>query len=99
MNAKRNISKLPPVGNQQDITDQDYAIGDVVVYASHILTDRLHVVDAFHESGCVGITGFYKREDWLCGWVNVGDIRPATTAELKARRRLSETEQSLAEVS
>lgn len=94
-----NIPKQPKQGNQPNTTDHDYAIGDVVVYTSPILTDRLHVVDAFHESGCVGITGFYKRENWLCGWANVGDIRPATTVELKAKRRLSETEQSLAEVS
>ncbi len=94
-----NIPKPPEQGNQPNTTDQDYAIGDVVVYTNPILTDRLHVVDQLFEDGSVGITGFYKRENWLCGWANVGDIRPATTAELKAKRRLSETEQSLAEVS
>lgn len=90
---KSNIPKQPEQGNQANTTDQDYAIGDVVVYTSPILTDRLHVVDAFHESGCIGITGFYKRENWLCGWANAVDIRSATIAELKSRHRLPETSQ------
>lgn len=89
---KSNISKQPTLGNQQDTTDQDYAIGDVVVYVDGIIASfSLQTIEA------------YQPDDhyWLADGqlVHVSHIRPATTAELKAKRRLFETEQSLAEVS
>lgn len=36
-----NIPKPPEQGNQQDTTDQDYEIGDVVVYADGINIESL----------------------------------------------------------
>ncbi len=66
----------------------DYKLGDVVVYREFYL-DQLHVVDALHEDGSIGITGFKKREGWLKAWVDKKAIRPATKAEKKARKRLS----------
>lgn len=86
-----NIPKPPEQGNQQDTTDQDYEIGDVVVYADGINIESLETIEA------------YQPDDhyWLEGGqlVHASHIRLATTAELKARRRLSETELSMAEVS
>lgn len=88
---RSNIPKQSPTGNQHNATDQDYAIGDVVVYVGEINIESLETIEA------------YQPDDyyWLVGGqlVHASHIRPATTSELKARRRLSETEQSLAEVS
>ena len=88
---KSNIPKPPEQGNQQDTTDQDYAIGDAVVYVDEINIELLETIEEY----CL------NDHYWLVGaqLVHVSHIRPATTAELKAKRRLSETEQSLAEVS
>lgn len=92
-----NIPKQPTLGNQPNTTDQDYAIGDVVVL---INGDD----DSLYEFSRINIVLNAKcyitkprKAKMLCVWI--GDIHPATTAELKAKRRLSETEQSLAEVS
>lgn len=87
-----NIPKPPDQGNQQDTTDHDYAIGDVVAYVDGIIAPfSLQTIEA------------YQPNDhyWLVGGqlAHASHIRLATTAELKAKRRLSETEQSLAEVS
>lgn len=67
----------------------DYKLGDVVVYREFYL-DQLHVVDALHEDGSIGITGLNKRENWLKGFVDKGSIRFATKAEKKAKQRLED---------
>lgn len=68
-----------------------YIKGDVVVYMNHIKINHLQSVEA------------YKPNDhyWLDGGqlVKETEIRSATLAELFHKRRLDETEQSIAEVS
>lgn len=93
---RSNISKQLVVSNQQNIADQDYAIGDVVVL---INGDD----DSLYEFSRVNIALNAKcyitkprKVKMSCVWIS--DIRPATTAELKAKCRLPETNQ-LAEVS
>ncbi|MDQ8951716.1 hypothetical protein RFH42_01920 [Acinetobacter rudis] len=103
MNMKSNIPKQPTLGNQQDTPDQDYAIGDVVVIMHHCASNSLHEVIGPINENTIGVAAI----NHVMGCVMVDYrklvapkfLRAATTAELKAKRRLSETEQSLAEVS
>ena len=100
---KSNIPKQPTQGNQPNPTDQDYAIGDVVVIMHHCASNSLHEVIGPINENTIGVVPIHQ----VFGSVMSDNkrhaapifVRPATTAELKAKRRLSETEQSLAEVS
>lgn len=92
-----NIPKQPTLGNQQDTTDQDYAIGDVVVLTN--LCRNFHSDDLFEVKSKTTASLWSVKSKNHFILVSSKEIRPASTAELKAKRRLSETEQSLAEVS
>lgn len=65
----------------------DYQLGDAVVYRTFHY-DHLHVIDALFEDGSLGVTGFKKSESWLSGFTSADAIRPATKAEIRARKRL-----------
>lgn len=65
----------------------DYQLGDAVVYRTFHY-DHLHVIDALFEDGLLGVTGFKKSESWLSGCTSADAIRPATKAEIRARKRL-----------
>ncbi|EZQ11660.1 hypothetical protein [Acinetobacter sp. Ver3] len=75
----------------QNNPNTDFLTGDVVVYMNHIKTDDLVMVEAFQPAE------YY----WLEGGqlVHRADIRLATPAELKLKRRLTDAEMALAEVS
>lgn len=75
----------------QNNPDTDFLTGDVVVYVNHIKTDDLVMVEAFQPAQ------YY----WLEGGqlVHRADIRLATPTELKLKRRLTDAEMALAEVS
>ncbi|RJL73054.1 hypothetical protein [Acinetobacter radioresistens] len=60
----------------------DFIAGDVVVFASRIAMDGLQTVKAQQASH------YYRLEGGQI--VHEQDIRPATLAELKAKRRLAE---------
>ena len=65
--------------------------GDVVVYANHIESNDLKVVEAYQPNDHYWLEcGQCVHESW---------IRPASITELNAKRRLTEAEQALAEVS
>lgn len=84
---KQNLSQQVIQNNP----DTDFLTGDVVVYMNHIKIDDLKMVEAFQPAE------YY----WLeCGQLaHRTDIQLASPAELKAKRRLSATELSIAEVS
>jgi hypothetical protein len=60
----------------------DFIAGDVVVFASRIAMDGLQTVEAEQ------VSHYYRLEGGQI--VHEQDIRPATLAELKAKRRLAE---------
>ncbi|AXQ24107.1 hypothetical protein BEN71_11185 [Acinetobacter wuhouensis] len=71
--------------------NQKYIKGDVVAYMNHIEFDDLEVVEAYQPNDHYWLEGGQiVHESW---------IRSATVAELDAKRRLTEAEQALAEVS
>ena len=74
----------------QNNPDADFSTGDVVVYMNHIKFDDLKTVEAFQPAE------YY----WLEGGqlVHRTDIQLASSVEIKAQRRLSATELSIAEV-
>lgn len=73
------------------VKNQKFLSGDVVVYMNHIKIDDLQTVEAYQP------VNFY----WLeCGQLaHESDIRMASVTELLINRRLTESEQALAEVS
>lgn len=75
----------------QNNPDEDFLKGDVVVCISHISIDDLMVIEAFQPAE------YY----WLEGGqlAHRTDIRLATPVELKFKRRLTDAEIALAEVS
>lgn len=75
----------------QHFEKQKFIEGDVVVYLNHIKFNDLKTVEAYQPNN------YY----WLhCGQlVHESDIRTATPIELSLKRRLTEAEQALAEVS
>lgn len=75
----------------QNNPDTDFLTGDVVVYINHIKTDDLMMVEAFQPAEYYWLEG-----DQL---VHRADIRLATPTELKLKRRLTDAEMALAEVS
>lgn len=81
MNTRNAASKL----------EECYKLGDVVVYRDFHL-DQLHVVDLLFENDpeIVGITGLKKRDSWLRGFARKNNLRHATKAEKKAKRRLDD---------
>lgn len=71
---------------------QEYLPGDVVVYLEPQMTAELRtVVGVFPDRIIVS--------DSKGRFANGAGIRPATTAEIQANRRLTEAEQAIAEVS
>ncbi|MDQ8954521.1 hypothetical protein RFH42_16345 [Acinetobacter rudis] len=99
MNMKSNIPKQPTLGNQQDTTDQDYAIGDVVVSTRNSVIPVLFEIVEEPNASFDGYVQCRSMSRVIVYWLAISEIRTATTAELKVKHRLSETEQSLAEVS
>ncbi|AXY56614.1 hypothetical protein CDG60_08560 [Acinetobacter chinensis] len=78
---------------QQNSKDnqQDFIVGDVVVYKKPHMTSELRtVVGVFGERVMIA-----DQENRFSEGVN---IRTATVAELNAKRRLTKVEQALAEV-
>lgn len=72
--------------------NQEYLPGDVVVYLEPQMTAELRtVVGVFPDRIIVS--------DSKGRFANGAGIRPATTAEIQANRRLTEAEQAIAEVS
>lgn len=77
--------------SQQVFEDNtDFLIGDVVVLKNPNSDPQLLTISAFQPSQYYWIEGGEL--------VHQDDVRTATTAELQAKRRLSEAEQALAEV-
>lgn len=77
--------------SQQVFEDNtDFLIGDVVVLKNPNSDPQLLTISAFQPSQYYWIEGGEL--------VHLDDVRTATTAELQAKRRLSEAEQALAEV-
>ena len=77
--------------SQQVFEDNtDFLIGDVVVLKNPNSDPQLLTISAFQPSQYYWIEGGEL--------VYQDDVRTATTAELQAKRRLSEAEQALAEV-
>ena len=78
------------LAQQQSNDNSDFLVGDVVVYMNHIKFDDLKTVEAFQPAE------YY----WLKGGqlVHRTDIQLASSVEIKAQRRLSATELSIAEV-
>lgn len=85
---------LVPESTQSAVTatfNQKYIKGDVVVYMNHIEFDDLRTVEAYQPENHYWLdNGRCVYESW---------IRTATVAELDAKRRLSESELAMAEVS
>ncbi|WP_333669425.1 hypothetical protein [Acinetobacter guillouiae] len=80
--------------------DVDFLTGDVVVSLCDGITPELFEV---RELPHMTYPEFIKcrpipNGKYFC-WLAVNEIRPATTAEIQANRRLTEVEQALAEVS
>lgn len=109
MNMKSNISKHPCTNKCTDFKEeqcktclvpesavtttlnQKYIKGDVVAYMNHIEFDDLRTVEAYQPENHYWLdNGQLVYESW---------IRSATVAELDAKRRLSESELAMAEVS
>jgi len=77
--------------SQQVFEDNtDFLIGDVVVLKNPNSDPQLLTISAFQPSQYYWIEGGEL--------VHQDDVRTATTAELQAKRRLSEAEQALSEV-
>lgn len=83
--------------NQIDNFDSNYEMGDFIVKKSGD-DDTLYCFAIYSESvfGCCYIGEPYAEDGEM---VDVNEIRPATTAEIHANRRLTEAEQALSEVS
>lgn len=79
------------LAQQQSNDNSDFLIGDVVVYMNHIKFDDLKTVEAFQPAE------YYSLEGGQL--VHRTDIQLASSVEIKAQRRLSATELSIAEVS
>lgn len=86
MNMQTNLSNESTKYNQQD-----FLPGDVVVLVNPTSSNDLYEIEAFQP----------KEYYWLVGGgiTHKNEIRPATVAELNAKRRLTNAEQALAEVS
>lgn len=85
-----NISQVAASGDNSPPA-VDFKIGDAVVYKTFYY-DHLYVVDKIYDEypNDVGITGFNKRDKWLESITQKKEIRLATKAEIKARRRLED---------
>lgn len=115
MNMKSNIPKHPCAGKCSNFKDEqcktclvqelpshkccdvDFLPGDVVVKIRGD-DDALHVFsmkNAINSKGCYIDRLYSKRSEY----VPINSIRPATTAEIQANRRLTDAELSQAEVS
>ncbi|ELW90951.1 MULTISPECIES: hypothetical protein [Acinetobacter] len=90
---KTNLSQQQDTNKISD----NYRTGDLVVIIDHQSTDLFTVTEVKGDFfGDWVVMTNSKNVEWSSG---TRFIRPATTAEIKANRRLTEAEQALAEVS
>lgn len=89
---KSNIPKPPTQGNQPNTTDQDYAIGDVVVRTD---MDRNYLYEVLFVDTYSLRLRILAEPKSSAIWLAPYEVRPANVAELKAKRCLSETNQLL----
>lgn len=78
--------------------DVDFLLGDVVVLTKPYYTtdlEELFIFEEFHSN--LDMYEIESKSYLLHVFAN--EIRPATTAEIQANRRLTEAEQALAEIS
>ena len=91
---------IPSNSMELESTENDFLVGDVVVSLCDSINPKLFEIQ---ELAHATYPEFIKckpipNEDYFC-WLAVNEIRTATLAELSAKRRLTEAEQALAEVS
>jgi len=84
-----NKQNLPQQTNQNN--GVDFLVGDVVAYTDEIDIDRLVEIEAYQPD-----SHWHLSDGNLA---RTSQIRCATVSELQAKRRLSEAELALAEVS
>ncbi len=77
--------------------NQEYLPGDVVVLTPAGTKDEL--LEIINHKYMKDLYRVKVLSSGACGPVFKNDIRPATTAEIQANRRLTEAEQAIAEVS